>query len=146
MEYLKGLLTLILASAGLFFWLLMYWRWQAWKGEPQTQNSIKYTRIAFFTYVVVLLMFIGVSYLEEPNPTTVQLSTKPTEKNLSAWTKAKMQLAAEKSFFADCRLKNSKKNCDAINEQISECIQTNEKKKNRYEELIAECQSKSILQ
>ena len=146
MEYLKGLLTFILASSGLFFWLLLYWRLQAWKGEPQTQNSIKYTRIGFFTYVVVLLMFIGVSYLEDPKPTVAQINTKPTEKKLSAWEKSKMQLDAEKSFSTECRLKNNKKFCDALNEKISDCLSTGSNKKAKYEELIAECQLKATLQ
>jgi hypothetical protein len=146
MEYLKGLLTIILVSAGLYFWIVLYHHWRAWKGEPLTDNFIKYSRRAFFTYVVVLFMFIGVSYLAEPQPTTAQLSTKPTEKKLSAWEKAKVQLEAEKSFTAECRLKNNKKFCDVLNEKVSDCISTGGNKKAKYEELIAECQTKAMLQ
>lgn len=92
------------------------------------------------------LMFIGVSYVEEPKPTIPQVNTKPTEKKLSAWAKAKIQLDAEKAFSADCRLKNSKKFCDSLNEKISDCIHTNNNKQNKYEELITECQSRELLQ
>ena len=144
MKYVNGFLTLILASAGLYFWIVLHSWWRVWRGERLTENFVKYMRYAFFTYVVVLVMFGGLRYLEDVQPASETISAKPKERKLSFVAKAVMTLKSEKAFLTECRLTNNKKFCDAINEQVSECIKTSDSKYVMYENVIADCQLKAI--
>ena len=99
MKYVNGFLTLILASAGLYFWIVLYSWWRVWRGERLTENFVKYMRYAFFTYVVVLVMFGGLRYLEDVQPASETISAKPKERKLSFVAKAVMTLKSEKAFL-----------------------------------------------
>ena len=64
-----------------------------------TENFVKYMRYAFFTYVVVLVMFGGLRYLEDVQPASETISAKPKERKLSFVAKAVMTLKSEKAFL-----------------------------------------------
>ena len=99
MKYVNGFLTLILARAGVYFWIVLYSWWRVWRGERLTENFVKYMRYAFFTYVVVLVMFGGLRYLEDVQPASETISAKPKERKLSFVAKAVMTLKSEKAFL-----------------------------------------------
>jgi len=145
MENVKEFLTLILATAGLYFWIVLYSWWKVWRGGVLTAGFVKYMRIAFFAYVVVLFLYFGVDYFIDSKPRAEQ-SIKSSVKKMSVVDKAMMQLDAGKTLSRRCLLEHSKEFCDAVNEEVRHCVNANVDSSMKYEDVIAECQSKSLPQ